>query len=125
MTILAAMSAMDWNLLNQRAARMYGIVPGPLRSWIRDNIATSDLLPAAARRKLGHTFVGRDNRLESLYLDNFYCAFSKTEQDRLLQQDAGPIYRTITWHVGTRGPTHVFCPVCSTPIRKPTWSNCS
>src|ERR1700691_676033 len=71
---------------------MYGVVPGPLRSWIRNAIATSNLFPASVRRKLGHTFVGRDNRLESLFLDNFYCAFSKAEQNRLLRQDGGPVY---------------------------------
>ena len=35
------------------------------------------------RRKLQHTFVGRGEDLESLYLDNFYSAFPAAEQMRL------------------------------------------
>jgi asparagine synthase (glutamine-hydrolysing) len=81
-----------WNLLNQKYARMYGVVPGPLKRWIRNTIATSDVFPASMRRKLGHTFVGRDDRLESLFLDNFYCAFSKADQDQLLARPGTPVY---------------------------------
>jgi asparagine synthase (glutamine-hydrolysing) len=81
-----------WNLLNRRYARLYGAVPGTLRSWIRNIIATTGVLPASLRRKVGHTFVGRAVGLESLYLDNFYCAFSKDDQARLLQQSGGEIY---------------------------------
>jgi asparagine synthase (glutamine-hydrolysing) len=81
-----------WNMLNQKYAPMYGALPGPLRSWIRNAIAASQLMPAGARRKLGHTFVGREDCLESLYLDNFYCAFSAAEQMRLLRRDPGPVY---------------------------------
>ena len=89
-----------WNLLNQKYARMYSVVPNPLRSWIRNTIAASDLLPASVRRKLGHTFVGRDDRLESLFLDNFYCAFSKSDQDRLLERARSPVYDNYLsrWH---------------------------
>jgi asparagine synthase (glutamine-hydrolysing) len=81
-----------WAALNQKYARMYGVLPGSLRSWIRNTIATSDFVPAGVRRKLGHTFAGREDRLESLYLDNFYCAFSAAEQMRLLGRDPGPVY---------------------------------
>jgi asparagine synthase (glutamine-hydrolysing) len=73
-----------WNLLNQRYAASYGILPASLRHWIRSQAATSTLLSASLRRKLGHTFVARDENLESLFLDNFYCAFSSAEQARLL-----------------------------------------
>ena len=83
-----------WNYLNQKYARMYGIVPRAMRSWIRKTIATSAIVPAGVRRKLGHTFVGREDRLESLYLDNFYCAFSAAEQTRLLGRDPGPVYES-------------------------------
>jgi asparagine synthase (glutamine-hydrolysing) len=82
-----------WNLLNQKYAGMYRVIPGPLRAWIRNTVATNNLLSASVRRKLGHTFVGRDNSLESLFLDNFYCAFSQPDQERLLQCGDGPVYR--------------------------------
>jgi asparagine synthase (glutamine-hydrolysing) len=81
-----------WNLLNQKYARMYGILPGPLRSWFRDALGTTRLLRASARRKLCHTFAGRDSRIESLFLDNFYCAFSEADQARLLRRGAGSVY---------------------------------
>jgi len=64
-----------WLKLNQRWARPYGILPGPLRRWIRGQVKTSPLLGSKMRRKLRHTPLGRDLGLESLYLDNFYCAF--------------------------------------------------
>src|SRR6185369_13915040 len=41
------------------------------------------LLGATLRRKLKHTFVGRGEDLESLYLDNFYSTFSRAEQQSL------------------------------------------
>ncbi len=81
-----------WNIVNGRYGRMYRAVPAALRSRIRELIETSDLLPAALRRQLGHTFLGRDPRLESLFLDNFYCAFSEAEQARLLRRPGGPVY---------------------------------
>jgi asparagine synthase (glutamine-hydrolysing) len=36
--------------------------------------------------------VGRDNCPESLFLDNFYCAFSEAEQARLLRRGMGSVY---------------------------------
>ena len=72
------------NLLNQRGAAAYRFVPAPLRRWIRSQAATSPLLSASLRRKLGHTFAGRDGGLESLFLDNFYAAFSNAEQARII-----------------------------------------
>jgi asparagine synthase (glutamine-hydrolysing) len=68
------------------------MVPGALRRWARDTIAGTALLRAPVRRKLGHTFVGRENNLESLFLDNFYCAFSRSDQTDLLKHDPGPVY---------------------------------
>jgi asparagine synthase (glutamine-hydrolysing) len=64
-----------WQRLNQRWARAYGIVPEPLRGWIRHQTATSPLLSAGLRRKLRHTVLGRDLGFESLFVQNFYCAF--------------------------------------------------
>ena len=40
---------------------------------------------ASVRRKLQHTVLGRDPDLQSLYIDNFYSAFSGDEQARLLR----------------------------------------
>ncbi|HXP88007.1 MAG TPA: asparagine synthase (glutamine-hydrolyzing) [Bryobacteraceae bacterium] len=81
-----------WNLLNQRYAPLYGLVPKTIRGGIRNGVATSKLLRASVRRKIEHTFVGRGSTLESLYLDNFYCAFSAEQQARLLRKSAGAIY---------------------------------
>jgi asparagine synthase (glutamine-hydrolysing) len=81
-----------WYLLNQRGAAAYGILPAGLRRWIRSQVATSPLLSASLRRKLGHTFVARGENLESLYLDNFYCAFSKAERDSLLSTASPAVY---------------------------------
>jgi asparagine synthase (glutamine-hydrolysing) len=38
------------------------------------------------RRKLGHTVLGRGANIESLYLNNFYCAFGAEEQQKLLKE---------------------------------------
>ena len=80
------------NLLNRKYARLYGIVPGPLRRSIRKTIDGSRLLNAGVRRKLGHTFLGRDNSVEALFLDNFYCAFTESEQSRLLKAAPDDVY---------------------------------
>jgi asparagine synthase (glutamine-hydrolysing) len=69
--------------MNQRWLRRYRIVPSGLRGVIRRQVASTPLLSAGLRRKLKHTFVGRGEDLESLYLDNFYSAFSAAEQHRL------------------------------------------
>jgi asparagine synthase (glutamine-hydrolysing) len=81
-----------WNLWNQSWARRYGWVPPPLRRWIRSRLASSRLLSGELRRKLRHTFLGRENTVESLYLDNFYCAFSRAEQNRMLASPPGAVY---------------------------------
>jgi len=70
-----------WHALNQRGA---AVVPSGLRRWIGARTAASRLLGASLRRKLRHTFLARDASLESLYLDNFYCAFSQDERARML-----------------------------------------
>jgi len=69
--------------MNERWLRRYRVVPQALRGVIRRQVATSSLLSATFRRKLQHTFVGRGEDLESLYLDNFYSAFSLAEQRSL------------------------------------------
>ena len=67
-------------LSNRRWADRYAtIMPALLRSRIRSSIQDSGLLSANIRRKLQHTFLGRENSVESLHLDNFYGAFCAAE----------------------------------------------
>ncbi len=76
-------------LMNARWMAGYRLLPSALRGWIRRQVAATRLLSASARRKLGHTFIGRGDGLESLYLDNFYSAFSIGQQMRLLASAPG------------------------------------
>src|SRR6185312_4784996 len=72
-----------WNLLNTVGASLYNHAPSLLRRSVRHFVEHSNLLRADLRRKLSHTFVGRDAGVESLFLDNFYCAFGVTEARQL------------------------------------------
>ncbi|HYL34759.1 MAG TPA: asparagine synthase (glutamine-hydrolyzing) [Bryobacteraceae bacterium] len=90
--LLAGYERYRWNLLNWKYARIYGALPDGFRAGLRHAIATTNLLQAGLRRKLGHTFVGRDSCLESLFLDNFYCAFSSQDQGGLLRRRGDSIY---------------------------------
>ncbi len=81
-----------WNMLNARAGRVYRFVPGPLRRLISGQLDSSPLLKASLRRKLRHTFLGRDGAIESIFLDNFYCGFSREELGRLLASDGARMY---------------------------------
>jgi asparagine synthase (glutamine-hydrolysing) len=78
--------------MNQRWLRRYRVVPAWLRGKIREQVARTTLLSAGLRRKLQHTFVGREEELESLYLDNFYSAFSMAEQPVFFRGLAGAPY---------------------------------
>ena len=79
-------------LLNQRLLKAYRTVPRPARDAIRSGIAGSRLLSGNIRRKLQHSVVGRGEDLEALYLDNFYSAFSRAEQQLLLNAPCGATY---------------------------------
>lgn len=83
-------------LFNRRWMARYGVVPATSRAWLRNHIAESPLFSGELRRKLRHTFLGREDTLESLQLDNFYCAFSTSEQQRLLSSlsDQAAPYRS-------------------------------
>ncbi len=70
--------------LNQRWMNAYRSVPRGVRGGIRDLVSNRPMLSASLRRKLGHTVLGRDANIESLYLDNFYCAFDASEVKQLL-----------------------------------------
>jgi len=82
-----------WNMLNAPLARAYQAVPHWVRTQVRSQIQTNRLLNGSVRRKLQHTFIGRDADVESLFLDNFYCAFSLADQQPMLTRDGhGNIY---------------------------------
>jgi asparagine synthase (glutamine-hydrolysing) len=78
-----------WTLANSRMDRVYrSLTPALFRRWIRDGIG-SGVLSSSLRRKLEHTFVGRDGASwPSFYFDNFYSAFSAAEQGELLSPRA-------------------------------------
>jgi asparagine synthase (glutamine-hydrolysing) len=77
-------------LMNENWLKKYRAVPSPLRKLIRSQVATSNLLSGTVRRKLQHTFVGRGETLESLYIDNFYSAFSQADQQQLAKFTEDP-----------------------------------
>ena len=79
-------------LLNQKAASVFEMLPASFRRKLQAQIQTTPLLNAGLRRKLGHTFLARENSLESLLLDNFYCGFSLAGQNRLFDSPAGAVY---------------------------------
>lgn len=62
---------------------MYRILPGALRRLVRNQIAASPVLSGTLRRKLQHTFLGRGESLDSLFLDNFYSAFDAGARPKL------------------------------------------
>jgi len=88
---LGGYSRYAFTLKNTAFDRVYRrAVPGFLRSSIRRSIATSDWLHATVRRKLSHTFLGLDGESwTSFYFDNFFSAFSATDQAALLRDEMG------------------------------------
>ncbi len=79
-------------LLNRRLLGVYRAAPRSLRDALRSGIAGSRLLSGNIRRKLQHSVLGRGDDLEALYLDNFYSAFSRAEQQHLLIAPFGATY---------------------------------
>ncbi len=71
-------------LFNRKWADRYRIVPTGLRNLVRRQIESESLISADLRRKLQHTFLGREATIESLQLDNFYGAFSASERRSLI-----------------------------------------
>ena len=86
---LAGYTRYAWTLLNFDADRAYrALTPGFLRRAVRGGIERG-VLPSALTRKLGHTFLGRDGASwASAYFDNFYAAFSASDQSALLTPQA-------------------------------------
>ena len=78
-----------WTLLNTRMDRVYRrMTPRSLRRMLRERLVASPL-SGALKRKLEHTFLGRDGASwPSFYFDNFYSAFSAAEQAVLLTPEA-------------------------------------
>jgi asparagine synthase (glutamine-hydrolysing) len=78
-----------WTLLNSRMDSVYrALTPAVLRRLLRIGILGSPI-SGAAKRKLEHTFLGRDGASwASFYFDNFYSAFSAAEQQELLTPEA-------------------------------------
>ena len=87
---LAGYSRYSWTLWNAHFGSAYRrVFPRPLRSWTREVISNTSLLGAGQRRKLQHTFLGRNgNSWNSMYFENFLCAFTRQEQEELL---LGPV----------------------------------
>ncbi len=83
---LAGYTRYAFTLKNAMWDRIYrSIVPKVMRGGIRGSIANSKLIGATIRRKLSHTFLARDgNSWASFYFDNFFSAFSESDQRGLL-----------------------------------------
>jgi asparagine synthase (glutamine-hydrolysing) len=86
---LAGYTRYPWTLVNSRMDSVYrALTPAALRQLVR-KIIKGGPLSAATARKLEHTFLGRDGASwSSFYFDNFYSAFSASEQDALLTPEA-------------------------------------
>jgi asparagine synthase (glutamine-hydrolysing) len=78
-----------WTLVNYRMDRAFrSLVPASFRRLVRNGIKSGPL-PSVVRRKLEHTFAGRDGASwAAFYYDNFYSAFSEAEQRDLLTSAA-------------------------------------
>ncbi len=81
-----------WTRLNMRAAAAYEVLPGAVRRRAAAFLASSPLLRGDIRRRLSHTFLGREGTIESLLLDNFLSAYSLSEQKSFLLIPPGDIY---------------------------------
>ena len=86
---LAGYTRYAFTLKNAAFDRIYrGATPRFLRRVVRNSVATSSMLGATLRRKLEHTFLGKDGEAwDSFYFDNFFSAFSGDEQTGLLTQE--------------------------------------
>ncbi len=100
---LAGYTRYAFTLKNAAWDRMYRrMTPDAVRGIVRGAIADSTWISAALRRKLSHTFLARNgNSWASFYFDNFFSAFSESDQaglftDAVLKQcAAGTAYRNV------------------------------
>lgn len=88
-------------------ARWKRWAPPPMRRLTRAWIETTGLLNGDLRRKLMHTFLGREDTLESLHLDNFYCAFPAGERQRLAPGLSGNAYAAYGRYWNSRSGTEL------------------
>jgi len=103
---LAGYTRYAFTLKNAAMDRAYrSMVPSFLRSRVRDAVASSSLLGATLRRKLEHTFLGKDgDSWASFYFDNFFSAFDEHEQAGLLTHEfareapPGTAYKNVLEH---------------------------
>jgi asparagine synthase (glutamine-hydrolysing) len=91
--LFAGYGRYGWTRMNLRLLSGYRkLVPARLRSLLRSQIGLSRLLSRDVRRKLGHSFLGREESIESLYLDNFYAPFPVAGRRELLKGATGGEY---------------------------------
>ena len=83
-----------WTQWNLRGGQAWGLVPAPLRHGLARGLANTSLLRADVRRKLRHTFLGREATIESLLLENFYCAFPSSDVAALLRAPGNSIFES-------------------------------
>jgi asparagine synthase (glutamine-hydrolysing) len=95
---LAGYTRYAFTMKNAALDRAYrSVMPSALRRMLRNSVATSSLLGATLRRKLEHTFIGKDGEAwDSFYFDNFFSAFSGTEQSGLLTSEFAQRYAPST-----------------------------
>ncbi len=86
---LAGYTRYAWTLWNTRVDGLYRrLLPSGVRHWVARQVADSNLLSSRLRRFLQHTCLGRDgNSFHSFYFDNFYSAFSGSDQAGFLAED--------------------------------------
>lgn len=81
-----------WSAWNNRLDAVYRrVAPSAVRRFMRARIAGSTWLKADLRRRLQHSFLGRDlSNWPAWYFDDFYMAFSEGDQERLLRKELSP-----------------------------------
>jgi asparagine synthase (glutamine-hydrolysing) len=100
---LAGYTRYAFTLKNAAWDRIYRrLISDAVRSGIRGSIADSTWINATLRRKLSHTFLARNgNSWASFYFDNFFSAFSESDQAGLLtnetlkEYEAGTAYQHV------------------------------
>ena len=106
---LAGYSRYAMTLWNKRFDSFYRhLVPSALRKVVRERLVNGGIAGADVKRKLGHTFLGRDGESwSSFYFDNFYSAFALAEQRALLAPElaaeADPYHTPLEHWSNSRG----------------------
>jgi asparagine synthase (glutamine-hydrolysing) len=101
--LFAGYGRYGWTRLNLRLLAAYqATVPAGLRHVVRSQIGSSALLSRDLRRKLGHSFLGREESIESLYVDNFYAPFPAAARRELLKHGSGGEYDRFLGYWNTR-----------------------